>query len=372
MSKHLHIVCLNVPYPVDYGGVFDLFYKLKYLQSAGISIHLHCFEYGRGEQEELNKYCVEVHYYKRRNWLAGFSLKLPYIVRSRANHKLIERLNEDAWPVLLEGIHCTYYLYKNEFKNRKAFVRLHNVEYEYYRQLARSEHTLLKKSYFLFESFLLRQYEKAICNKAIFLSVSKKDDETYKALGCKEIKYLPVFIPFTKLSSPEGKGDYCLYHGNLSVSENEKVCDWLIKRVFKDIDIQLVIAGKDPSKRLIQLVKDSPNVTIISNPSEENMQKLITLAQVNILPSFNSTGIKIKLLNALFTGRHCLVNTNTIKETGLEKLCHIADDANSFKEMLTDLVEEEFTSFEIEKRRQVLLNMFNNEANASRLINWLY
>ena len=23
MNKHLHIVCLDVPYPVDYGGVFE-------------------------------------------------------------------------------------------------------------------------------------------------------------------------------------------------------------------------------------------------------------------------------------------------------------------------------------------------------------
>ena len=62
MEKHLHIVCLNVPYPVDYGGVFDLFYKLPAMQAAGVNIHLHCFDYGRGEQQELNKYCVSVNY----------------------------------------------------------------------------------------------------------------------------------------------------------------------------------------------------------------------------------------------------------------------------------------------------------------------
>ena len=49
-EKHLHIVCLDVPYPVDYGGVFDLFYKIKALSEAGVKIHLHCFEYGRGQQ----------------------------------------------------------------------------------------------------------------------------------------------------------------------------------------------------------------------------------------------------------------------------------------------------------------------------------
>ena len=39
-----------MPYPPDYGGVFDLYYKLKYLHERGVIIHLHCYEYGRGKQ----------------------------------------------------------------------------------------------------------------------------------------------------------------------------------------------------------------------------------------------------------------------------------------------------------------------------------
>ena len=47
---------------------------------------------------------------------------------------------------------------------------------------------------------------------------------------------------------------------------------------------------------------------LVANPSEMEMQDMIAKAQINILPSFNNTGIQIKLLNALFNGRHCLVN----------------------------------------------------------------
>jgi glycosyltransferase involved in cell wall biosynthesis len=371
MTKHLHIVSLDVPYPPDYGGVFDLFYKLKYLHEAGIKIHLHCFEYGRGEQPELNKYCEEVHYYKRKRGLKSFSLKVPYMVRSRHDSKLLERLSKDNYPVLLEGIHCTYFLYTGELKNR-AFVRLHNVEFEYYKHLAAAESSLFKKAYFLFESMLLKKYEKRICNKATFIAVSKKDEETYKGLGCKDIKYLPVFMPFTAVESKKGKGEFCLYHGNLSVSENEKVVHWLIKRVFNTLDdIQLIIAGKKPSNGLHDLIKDSPNVTLIGDLSENNMQQLISEAQVNILPSFNTTGVKIKLINALFNGRYCVVNTNSIKDTGLESLCHVADDANTFKKIIHALFHKEFTSYEVEQRNKIL-EMFDNKANADQLIQWIW
>ena len=55
-EKRLHIISHDVPWPADYGGVVDLFYKLKALHAEGIKIKLHCFLYGsRNKQDELNK-----------------------------------------------------------------------------------------------------------------------------------------------------------------------------------------------------------------------------------------------------------------------------------------------------------------------------
>ncbi|MEJ7913284.1 MAG: mannosyltransferase, partial [Chitinophagaceae bacterium] len=175
MEKHLHIVCLDVPYPVDYGGVFDLFHKIKTLYELGIKIHLHCFEYGRGEPSILNNYCVKVIYYQRNEGHKGFSTVIPYIVASRSSRQLIENLNLDSYPVLLEGIHCTYPLYCDSLSKRKIFLRLHNVEYQYYHHLFRHESSLLKKAYYYNESRLLKCYEQKIVNRANILAVSQKD-----------------------------------------------------------------------------------------------------------------------------------------------------------------------------------------------------
>ncbi|MEI7802398.1 MAG: mannosyltransferase, partial [Bacteroidota bacterium] len=46
MTNQLHIISFNVPYPPDYGGVIDVYYKIKALKEAGVKIHLHCYEYG--------------------------------------------------------------------------------------------------------------------------------------------------------------------------------------------------------------------------------------------------------------------------------------------------------------------------------------
>ena len=92
----------------------------------------------------------------------GLSMKLPYIVSSRANPELLENLKKDDYPILFEGIHTTYYVHEHALDNRKIFIRLHNAEHLYYKQLARQSRNLWKKIYYLNESRLLYKYEKGI------------------------------------------------------------------------------------------------------------------------------------------------------------------------------------------------------------------
>jgi glycosyltransferase involved in cell wall biosynthesis len=373
LENHLHIVCLDVPYPVDYGGVFDLFHKIRCLHSAGVKIHLHCFEYGRGRQPVLDNYCVEVHYYERREGHKGFSHKLPYIVCSRSSQQLLGKLLEDDYPILLEGIHCTYLVGDPRFDNRRIILRLHNVEYQYYRQLCFTEKSLLKKIYYHHESNLLRQYEHRIADKVKILAVTPRDNALYrKEFGAEDIETLPVFLPFEEITSKEGTGCFCLYHGNLSVAENEQVIIWLLKKVFSALEMPFIISGKNPSAKLTRLIGQYPFTCLIPDPSEEELQDLIAKAQVNILPSFNCTGVKLKLLNALFNGRHCVVNTDAVEETGLETVCHIADNADSFRSLITELYTRSFTQDDICARRMVLGKQFDQEKNLQKLLHAIW
>lgn len=372
-DKHLHIVCLDVPYPADYGGVFDLFYKIQSLYEAGINIHLHCFEYGRGKQQQLNKLCVSVNYYKRKSFYESLSLRLPFIVSSRANKALLNNLLKDNYPVLLEGIHCTYFLYTGALKSKKVFVRLHNIECDYYEELSKTTYNIFEKIYFKLESVLLKKYEKAIANKAMLIAVSEKDKTNYqKRFDARQIEFLPVFLPFNKINSEIGSGNFCLYHGNLSVSENEKAAIWLIKDVFNTIEIPFVIAGKSPSGYLETLAHSNDNICIVANPSSNEMNDLIKKAQLHILPSFNRTGIKIKLLNALFNGRFVITSPVAVEKTGLEPLCETANTAEDYKKTTGELFHSSFTEKDITRRQNILEGLYNNHANTQQLIKWIW
>ncbi len=368
-DKHLHIVCLDVPYPVDYGGVVDLFHKIRGLHAAGIRIHLHCFEYGRGRQAVLGDYCVEVNYYSRHEGHKGFSHKLPYIVCSRSNGQLLDRLLQDDYPILLEGIHCTYLLNDERFDDRKIVLRLHNVEYQYYRGLYRTEKSIWKKIYYLHESNLLRSYERRIAGKVKILAVSAKDSQLYRdEFGADNIDTLPVFLPYETVHTREGTGCFCLYHGNLSVAENERAIIWLLKKVFQSLELPLVISGKEPSARLTKAIEQYPQACLIADPSEEELQDLISKAQVNILPSMNCTGVKLKLLNALFNGRHCIVNSESVEGSGLESICHLADSAERMRSLISELYTRPMQGDEIRERKKVLTCLYNQEKNVNKLV----
>ena len=375
MEKHLHIIDFTVPYPADYGGVIDLFWKLPALQKAGVQIHLHCFNYGRGEQKELNKYCVSVQYYQRNTGVKGFSTSIPYIVSSRKNELLFNNLLQDDYPIFMEGVHSTYLLNDKRFKQRKKFVRIHNVEYDYYNHLAQTASSFVKKMYYLRESKLLKNYEFSMAKKATaFWGVTKKDVDVYRnELGFNNIDFLPLYLPNNwDIQIKEGIGGYCLYQADLSVDANERAAIWLLKEVFSTMELPLVIAGKNPSEKLEQLAHSFNHTCIVANPNEQEMQDMIAKAHINILPSYSNTGIKLKLLNALFNGRHCVVNDATVEGTGLEKLCHIANDATTMQHTIEQLFSQSFSNCEIGMRKELLNKIFNNDNNAAQQVEWIW
>jgi hypothetical protein len=128
-DPHLHIISFDVPYPANYGGVIDVFYRVKALSEAGVKVLLHCFEYGRGEHDILKR-CHEVKYYKRDTSFAKQLSLTPFIVNSRRSEALVKDLLKDDYPILCEGLHTTAVLLDKRLKDRKIYVRAHNVEHD--------------------------------------------------------------------------------------------------------------------------------------------------------------------------------------------------------------------------------------------------
>ncbi|MBN9297115.1 MAG: mannosyltransferase [Filimonas sp.] len=372
-DKHLHIISFAIPYPVDKGYVFDIFYKLEMLCRAGIQIHLHCFTNNETTAPDLDQYCASVQYYFRNKGHKGVTTHLPYAVSSRKNDDLLNNLLKDDYPILMEGIPCTYLLTDERFKDRKCIVRLHHIEFRHYRHLADCAYPLLKKLYYIMESRSLKKYERAIHTKALFLAVSQKDANGYKKeLHCNNISVLPLFLPDWEVKSKPGTGAYCLYHGDLSLPTNERMAVWLMQSVFKYLPFPLVIAGKNPTTRLHRIALRNPHVCIIANPGKDELQDVIEKAQLHILPSQNETGQRLKLLNALINGRFCITNFGSVEGTNLLPVCHIANTPAEIKDTVRKLYNKPFTQTDIDLRKKILSREYDNEANTRHLVDFIW
>lgn len=372
MNHHLHIISFDIPYPPDYGGVIDVYFKIKALHQLGVQVHLHTFHYGRQQSAELEKICASVKYYPRAKFFQAIYSSVPYIVGSRKSDDLLSNLVEDQHPILFEGLHTCNYLNHPSLKQRKKIVRMHNIEWDYYNSLGKVERNFFRKFYFYSESKKLKEFEEILQHADLILAISTADTQ-YLSERFKYVYYAPAFHPFDRVVSKTGTGDYALYHGNLSVAENNQAAFYLIHKVFDGIDLPLKIAGKEPLSTLKkESEKKDARFELIPNPYDEGMQTLIAEAQMNVLPTFQPTGIKLKLLNALHNGRFCIVNSQMVQGTGLEPLCILAENAEEMKKNILGLKDEPFTEAMIQQRQALLSEKFSNLQNAKQMVEWIF
>jgi hypothetical protein len=229
---------------------------------------------------------------------------------------------------------------------------MHNIESQYYKHLARLESNFLKKIFFWIESYKLEKYEKQLFafDCLLFLAISKNDFKKIKKNTRNKVELLPPFHPFAKVEILEGKGNYVLFHGNLSISDNEQSAIFLIEKVFSIFNIPFVIAGKSPSKKIKQIAAQFPNISIVENPSEIYLKQLIQEAHINLLWSMQAEGIKLKLFYALFQGRFVVSNDNIVLNTGFEKLTTITNTADEIIIIIRNLFLQNFDNQQINLR----------------------
>lgn len=371
-KRILHIVAFDVPFPANYGGVIDIYYKIKAIYKEGIDIKLHVYNYGRKlSKSELSKYCSEINYYSRKIYKNPFMGTLPYIVNSRNSSDLLINLQKDQAPILFEGLHCTYYLAHPSLQNRVKIVRTHNIEHHYYKHLESTESKYFKKYFFRIEAEKLKKHQEILKHANIIAAISPNDTSYFNKKFGNTI-YIPAFHSNNKMVKPDNKGDFVLYHGNLSVPENYNAAKQLILNVFSKIKTRAIIAGNNPPKELITLCNMHQNVELKYNLSTDEIHQLIENAHINVLYTNQNTGIKLKLLNALYLGRFSIVNSLMVEGSGLEKLCTISNNFQNIIQNINTLTKTDYTENHYTDKKLFLEKNFNNTIGVQKLIKHIY
>ena len=335
---------------------------MKALHKLGLSITLHCYEYGRPKQDELLKYAETVYYYPRKKSVFDSIGRTPFIVKTRNSAELMANLCKDDSPILFEGLHTCYSLNDERFKNRIKIVRTHNVEHEYYTELAKNNRGLTKRFY-SGEARKLRRFESQL-NYANHILAIKESDAVHFKQYSSSVQVLPAASKAISENPKQATEAFFLFHGNLSVEENEIGAKWLINEVFSPLNLEnkLKIAGKYPSPSLIENCEEH-NIELIPNPSEEAIQALIQTARVHVFYSSQATGVKLKLINSLSSSGHIVANENMILGTNLEGLCSLAIDAKEFQSLIQNKIKAELQEEEFQSRISFLNENYSTEKN---------
>ncbi|PHR69584.1 MAG: hypothetical protein COA67_09220 [Lutibacter sp.] len=370
-TKKLHIVSFDVPFPANYGGVIDVFYKLIELHKIGVEIHFHTFEYGRGKQKELEKYCKKVYYYHRNSFIKSFFSKDPFIVKSRENRHLISNLTADNSPILFEGLHTTSPIFLKAIKNQKTFVRAHNIEHLFYKGLSESESSVFKKTFFKQESKKLIKYESILKKVDGIFTISPFEHAYFLEKYGEKATYIPAFHEVTKnFIHTDNSKKTVLFHGNILVPENIRAILFLIS-IYKNSIYNLVIASSHQNKNINTEIDKHKNIQFVNLKSQDDLKQLFRTAHINVLPTFQKTGIKLKLLNALYQGKFIIANNNMVEDTGLEELTEIANSKEEFLQKTAILFDKKFNQ-EIVNKRLEKLKSFDPQKSAQKIVDIIF
>jgi len=251
-----------------------------------------------------------------------------------------------------------------------VLVRAHNIEHLYYEGLAESENRINKKIFFKTEAKKLIKYEKILNNADRILSISPSENNYFQNQFIDKTVYIPVFHQNHKVKKLSKNGEFALYHGDLRISDNIRSVNFLID-IFKGIKFPLLIASSFVNDLIINEISKYENISFVTIKNQEHMMDLFDKAHMNALPTFQKTGIKLKLINSLFNGRFCVTNNEMVEDTGLESLCEIGETKEIFSQKVVELFHRDYDSTKIEERKNVLKS-FDTEVNAKKIAELIY
>jgi hypothetical protein len=372
-NSTLHIISFHEPYPPNFGGVIDVFYKIKSLKEQGIDIILHTFtDKYKINTEPLRPLVKKLYVYPRKmSWFQWIEGK-PFSVFSRYDKQLLKNLS-DQYPILFDGLQTTAVANQLKSANRKLFLRMHNVEWVYYQEIAKYEKNVFKRAYLLRESFLLKQYEQKILSKfdGVFC-ISLKDEAYFSTIYPNAKTYLlPPFHGFENSIIADKLGKFVLYHGNLEIAENEHIASNLIQ-ISNNLNLPLVIAGKNPSQILLSKAKQYPNAKIIANSDDMTMSQLLQDAQIQVVAAGQGAGVKLKMIAALHSAKWIVTNENGLPDLKCAEFCIVENNFTKYVDLINNFIVQLPSTSQIEDRFDYINANFLIKTNSQIIVKTIF
>ena len=323
---------------------------------------------------------------KKKAALANLFSNKSYNI-SRFYNKNFEELitatlrNEKFDVVLLESLYTTPYIAAiRKSSNANIIYRSHNIEFEIWQRTGNQENNAVKKKYLHFLANRLKKYEQSILNLVDGIAaITKKDEEQLVAMGCKKpITTLPFGINLHDYQLEKVPQEKKLFHiGSMDWMPNQEAIKWFLNEVWQAVEAKeptatFHLAGKNMPNDIIKLANSMRGV--VNEGKVENANDFITKNNIMIVPLFSGSGMRIKIIEAMATGKLVIGTSVAFEGIAIQhnKNGIIANTANEFKEaILMCLQHPEVVSSIGQKARKTIEEHYNNEIIVKLLINFI-
>ncbi|WP_374465061.1 hypothetical protein [Chryseobacterium sp.] len=370
--KELHIISFNYPYPPSYGGIIDVYYKIKALSDLGIKTHLHCFadQIPSTIDREIKEITENVFFYrKKKNPLLYFS-SVPFAAAIRNSDILLKNLEKFKAPILFEGLQTTRIIYFLKDNGHKFYLRYHNNETEYYNGLSLSERNIFKKIIYKIESLKYTGYQKKLLKQ--FETVFCLSEKEYQEVNTcsKNAQLVHIFHGNASVKPLDKKGNYFLFHGDLTTADNKRALNETID-LFKTLpQYKLIVASDRANEEIKRKISAVENISLTPIQTTENLHQLLENAHANILISYQNSGTKVKLFNTLYNSRFVIINGNITDDPFLMNLCLYGTDMNEIRQQIITSAEKEY--HDTEKRKKILEKNHSDKAKAEEMVKLIF
>ena len=256
---------------------------------------------------------------------------------------IIDSVNRNKYQAVIFDHSYSYHLYKKlkehiNISEDKIIYWSHNIDYIEYKIESSESSSLLKKFIFYITSRKLKKIEHNYIRKfSKIVSVSYHEVNTLREINPDaKVCWIPPILPESKSELVDKKfisevgekvKDYkykILFVGILNKPSNVLPCIWFVNYVLpilkNNIDgkVCFLIVGKDPSKEIFNLSKDNKDILVF--PNVPSVLPFYELADLVVVPLFNPSGIKLKLIEALKNRKKVVARPEALIGAGLENI----------------------------------------------------
>lgn len=357
--KRLLFLTPHLPYPPVSGATLKSWRMVQHLAARH---ELHLFTLLKGDdarhEAELRAQVALAGYHSERvqrprsalNLLRSYRAGVPLnLYRNQAPAFASAAAEAARAAEVIVVDHYVMFQYVPEDVKARVVLHQHNAEYILWRRMSRFAGSWPHRLAARMESGRIRRYEAAICRRADLVLAAPNDIEQLAALGVPRDRFRPTLHLGDEALRQEPDPVFVrtdpmvLSVGTLTWEPNIDGLCWFLARVWPAVRrrqpaARLVIAGRDPDPR-VRRAAAQPGVELAG--FVEDLRPLYARARVFVCPLRFGSGVKVKVINALYRGLPVVTSPCGAEGLGVDDVVRVAETAEQWRHALGQLLDDE-------------------------------